>query len=156
MRNSMLFLLILVLSATVFAADFSGTWILNREKSELGEGRGGRMAAAQMVVVQAENTLKIERTVTGRDGEERVMTEEMTLDGKETKTSGERGETINTAKMETDVLTINTVRKFERNGETFEMTSEQKWTMEGDMLVVNSKTESSRGTRELKLVYDKK
>jgi hypothetical protein len=155
MKNKLIALLVLMFSFSLLAADFGGTWVLNQDKSELGEGRGRRMAAAKMVVTQGENSLTIERTLTGRNGEERVRTEEMTLDGKDVKTSNERGETISSAKMDGGVLTIQTVRKFERNGETFETTSEQKWQMDGEMLVVNSTSESPRGTRELKLVYNK-
>ncbi len=48
--------------------DFTGEWALNEEKSDLGEGRG--FAAFKIVVKQEGNTLTIERTRTGRNGEE--------------------------------------------------------------------------------------
>lgn len=156
MKNKMIVVMIFLLSVGVVAADFSGTWVLNREKSELGEGRGARMAATKLVVEQKENTLAIESTRTGRDDEERVTKEEMTLDGKETKSSTEWADAVSTAKINGEVLIIAMTRTFERNGETFEMKSEQKWALDNDgkILVIDLKSESPRGERVMKLVYD--
>jgi len=156
MKNTIVLVVVLMLSTALFGADFSGTWMLNKEKSELGEGRGSRMAALKMVVTQSEENIKIETTLQGRDGQERVRTRELTLDGKEVTTSNERGETVSSAKVDGETLLLTTLRKMERNGETFEMTSNQKWTLTAEnVLTVNIKSESPRGERELKLVYDK-
>ena len=51
--------------------DFTGEWALNESKSDLGEGRG--FAAFKIVVNQEGNTLTIERTRAGRDGEDRNL-----------------------------------------------------------------------------------
>ena len=59
MKNILVFCLSVLLVSAVMAADFSGTWTLNQEKSEMGEGGRGRMAALKMVVEQKENTIKI-------------------------------------------------------------------------------------------------
>jgi hypothetical protein len=157
MRNVVFFLMLVALSSALVAADFSGTWVLNEQKSELGEGRSGRMAAAKMVVTQTKETISIETTRAGRDGQERVQTQELTLDGKEKVTKNDRGETASVAKIEGDVLAMTTVRKMERNGETFESTTNQKWELKSETeLLVAVKSSSSRGDRELTLVYDKK
>lgn len=157
MRNSTFFLLLMLLSVAVVAADFSGTWVLNREKSELGDGPGGRMAAKKMVVEQKENSLKIESTREGRDGSDRTRIQEMTLDGKENKETTEFGESATTAQIVEDVLTIASTRTFERDGQTNSMQVEQKWSLqeEGKQLVVNMKSNSPWGESELKLIYDK-
>ena len=157
MKSLVIFFAIVLLCGAVVAADFSGTWTLNRDKSELGDGPGGRMAAKKMVVEQKDNALKIESTREGRDGSDRTMTNEMTLDGKETKSSSNFGEAVTTAKIAEDVLTINTTRTFERDGQTNEMKSEQKWSLQedGKQLVVNLKSDSPWGENEMKLVYDK-
>jgi len=155
MKLNMFLLTILLVSALVFAADFSGTWVLNSDKSELGEG-GGRMAATKLVVTQGENSLKIESTRTGRDGEERTNTEEVTLDGKEIKKSTDRGDTISSAKLDGDALKLWQTRTMSRDGETMEIKSEQTWKLVDGALVVDSKSESPRGERVVKLVYDKK
>jgi hypothetical protein len=157
MKSTLVFLLVILLATVTIAADFSGSWALNKDKSELGEGRRGRMAATKLVVAQKENSLLIESTRTGRNGEERIMKDEMTLDGKETKSSTDWAETVSTAKMDKDVLLIFTSRTFERNGESFEMKSEQKWMLDdgGKSLIIDLKTNSSRGERVMKLVYAK-
>jgi hypothetical protein len=156
MSHKILVFAVLLLS-TAFAADFSGSWTLNREKSELGEGPGARMAATKMVVEQKENALKIESTRQGRDGGERTRTTEMTLDGAETKSSTNFGESVTTATIEDDVLTIHTTRTFERDGQVNEMKVEQKWTLteEGKVLIVEQKSNSPWGENEVKLSYDK-
>lgn len=146
-----------VMASSLMAADFSGTWVLNSDKSELGEGGRGRMAASKMVVTQTDKDIKIESTSQGRNGEERVRTQELTLDGTEQKTSNERGETVSSAKLENEKLLVTTMRKMERNGQTFEFTTNQTWELKSEMeLVVAAKTSSSRGDREMKLVYEKK
>ncbi len=157
MKTKWMLLFVVLLCATVFAVDFSGTWVLNNDKSEFGEGRGGRMAAKKLVVEQNDNALKIESTREGRNGEDRTRTEELTLDGKETKDSTNWGESVSTAKIADDVLTINTKRTFERNGQSNEMTTEQTWSLQedGKQLLVHSKSNSPWGENDVKLVYDK-
>ena len=157
MRSTMILLAIVLLSASVIAADFSGAWTLNKDKSELGEGGRGRMAATKLVVDQIENSLAIESTRMGRNGEERTMKEEMTLDGKEAEQTTNFGKAVSKAGVDGDILTISTTRTFERNGETFEMKSEQKWQLAeaGKVLKIDLKSSSPRGEREMKLVYDK-
>jgi hypothetical protein len=156
MRN-LIFLFVLMLSIALVAADFSGTWVLNRDKSELGDGPGSRMAAKKMVVEQKENSLKIESTREGRDGSDRTMTREMTLDGKETKDSSRWGESVTTASLKDDVLTINTTRTFERDGQTNSMDAEQKWALQDDgkTLTIDLKSDSPWGESTMKMVYDK-
>ena len=157
MRTKLSLFAVLVLSVALFAADFSGTWMLNKEKSELGEGGGSRMASLKLVVTQSDKTIKIESTSEGRDGQERVRTQDLTLDGKQVTTSNDRGETVSSAKMDGETLMITTLRKMERNGESFEFTTDQKWQLTSDkVLTMEVKSESPRGERQLKLVYDKK
>lgn len=157
MRNKLVVVLVLMCSFALWAADFSGTWALNRDKSELGDGPGSRMAAKKMIVEQKENSLKIESTREGRDGSDRTMTREMSLDGKATKDSSRWGESVTTASIADDVLTIKTTRTFERDGQTNSMDSEQKWTLQddGQTLVVDFKSDSPWGERSMKMMYDK-
>ena len=78
------FLCMLILPTEAYAAeepDFSGKWVLNESKSELGEGRF--FSAPKMTVAMEANAMTIERTRIGRDGQERIMSETLTLDGKE-------------------------------------------------------------------------
>lgn len=155
MKSLMVFVLVVFMATLVFAVDFSGTWVLNTEKSELGDGPGARMAVKKMVVEQKQNAIKIESTREGRDGSDRTNTQDMTLDGKDCKQESQWGEAVSNATLSDDVLVIKTKRTFERDGQTNEMLFEQKWSMDDKALVVNAKSNSPWGENEMKLVYDK-
>lgn len=156
---------VLALGTSLLAADvdFSGTWELNRDKSELPEmgerGPAARgFAALKMVITQKENKLTVERTIAGRNGEERTMTIVYDLSGKTTKEEGRRGNTEHTAKMAEQVLNIKSVRAFERDGQEFEMITSSTWTLvdDGKGLVIDSVTETPNGERKIKTYYTKK
>jgi len=138
--------------------DFSGEWTLNEDKSNLDEGRA--FAALKIAVKQDGNTIIIERTRTGRDGEERTSSETLTLDGKENLNEGERGSSTSVLTWSDDgiTLTIKSKREFNRQGETFEINSTEVWTLAGDgkILSIQSDISSSRGERSATLVYEKK
>jgi hypothetical protein len=147
----------LVLSASMlFAVDFSGTWTLNKDKSEMGEGRG-RFNSTKLDVKQNDKEITIERTGQGRNGEY-TRTATITLDGKENELEGFRGSTRNvTANWSDDKksLEIASLMKMERNGEQLEITSKEVWKMDGDNLVLDLEMNSPRGERKSKLVYNK-
>jgi hypothetical protein len=152
---------LLLIPAASFAGettDFTGEWALNEDKSDLGEGRA--FAAFKIAVTQEGNTITIERTRTGRDGEERTNSETLTLDGKENINEGERGSSTSVLTWSEDgnSLTIKSKREFNRQGETFEMNSTEVWTLgeDGKVLKIQSDISSSRGERSVTLVYEKK
>jgi hypothetical protein len=152
---------LLLIPTTSFAGektDFTGEWTLNEDKSDLGEGRA--FAAFKLAVKQEGNTIIIERTSAGRDGEERTTSETLTLDGKENINEGERGSSTSVLKWSDDgtTLTIKSKREFNRQGETFEMNSTEIWTLaeDGKTLKIQSDMSSSRGERSATLVYEKK
>jgi hypothetical protein len=137
--------------------DFSGTWKLDENKSDFGEGR--HFAAHQLVVTQQDNSLKVERSSTGRDGREFKFTSDYTLDGQQHDLDmGNR-----TAKVKADWqndgknVQIDTNMKFERNGETNEFHTLENWTLSGDgkTLTIDLKTNSRRGESHQKLIYTK-
>lgn len=145
-------------SAVAKKVDFSGQWTLNEIESKMAEG--GFRSASALVVKQDGNTLMIERTRTGRNGEERTTTETVTLDGKETVNKGESRSTTSSATWSGDgnSLTIKSKTEFERQGETIEMTRTEIWTLDkgGKTLTIESSSSSSRGDRSATLVYNKK
>jgi len=151
---------LLMISAQSFAAakpDFSGKWTLNESKSNMGEG--SFMSAAKLSISQTGNTLTIDRTRTGRDGEERTTSETLTMDGKENINEGENRTTSTTVTWSDDgtSLIIKSKREFTRQGETFEMNSTETWTLAegGKILSIKSESSSQRGDRTATLVYDK-
>jgi hypothetical protein len=153
-----LFLLYPVNAQAGEKVDFSGEWVLNESKSNLGEGRF--FSSTKMTVKQEESTIMIERTSTGRDGEQRTRSETLTMDGKENVNKSENRSSTTTVSWSDDgiSMTLNSNREFSRQGETFEMKSEETWTLSGDgnTLTIQSTTSSPRGERSVTLVYDKK
>jgi hypothetical protein len=152
---------LLLIPAASFAGektDFTGEWTLNEDKSDLGEG--GAFAAFKIAVKQEGNTITIERTRTGRDGEERTNSETLTLDGKENINESERGSSSSVLTLSDDgtALTIKSKREFNRQGETFEMNSTEVWMLakDGKILNIQSAISSPRGERSLSMVYEKK
>ena len=151
--------LIVMIPLCSFAANpnFSGQWTLNESKSEMGEGRF--FSSAKMKVTQEGNTLTIERTRTGRDGEERTTSETLTMDGKDNVVSGDNRNSVTTVTWSGDgsTLTIKSKREFNRQGETFEMNTTETWTLSGDgkTLTIKSDSSSGMGDRSATLVYDK-
>ncbi|HKK43336.1 MAG TPA: hypothetical protein VJ963_13060 [Bacteroidales bacterium] len=141
--------------------NFSGKWAMNSDKSKLPEGQGGgmRMGGGDMVVTQAGNMLTVERTRTGRNGQEMTTTTKYTLDGKETVNTTQRGERKSVAKWSADgkSLTITTDMSFNMNGQTREMKSTEVWTLENpSTLSVKSTRNGRNGDINMTIVYDKK
>jgi hypothetical protein len=161
LRGMIMLCLFLIIPALSFAAgntDFTGEWTLNNEKSELGEGRF--FSPLRMTVKQEEVAITIDRTTTGRDGEERTISQTLTMDGKENKMESERRNSITFVTWSEDgsALTIKADSEFSRQGEVMKIKSEEIWTLEGDgkILKIQSSMSSPRGDRAVTLVYDKK
>ncbi len=151
---------LLLIPATSLAGeetDFTGDWTLNESKSDLGEGR--MFSTSKMTVNQEGNTIIIERTRSGRDGQERTMSETLTTDGKENTSKSENRSSTSTAEWSDDgtTLTIKSNMEFNRQGETFQIKRSEIWTLaeEGKILKIQSESSSSRGERSVTLVYDK-
>ena len=141
-------------------ANFSGTWVLNAEKSNMGQqGQGGgRMGGGNFTAKQEGNTLSVERTMTNRDGQTQTMSSKYTLDGKESvNTMGGRGESKSTASWSADgkSLTIKTTRDF--NGNSF--TTTEVWSLTSPSSLTITRTSPGRdggAERKSTAVYDKK
>jgi len=148
--------------------DFSGTWAMNAEKSNLGApggggpggpggggGGGGRGGGGNFVATQDASTLSVERT-RNRNGEETKTTTKYTLDGKETVNTTGMGESKSTAKWSADgkTLTIVTSRSFNGN----DMTTTEVWTLTDAKTLTIASTRPGMDGAEMKttMVYDKK
>ena len=152
----------LLLSAVSFAqnaANFTGSWVFNESKSNLGEG-GFRMMSQKLTITQNDKSFTLERSFTGQDGTERKTTETYTLDGKESVNP-----VFNTSKKSTAIwaadkksLTVSSVMVFEMNGEKNEIKTVEVYKLaDADKtLSINSQSTSSMGERKTTLVYDKK
>ena len=150
-----------IIPALSFAAgntDFTGEWALNNEKSELGEGRF--FSPLRMTVKQESETITIDRTTTGRNGDERTRSQTLTMEGKENKMETERRSSISVVTWSEDgsALTIKADSEFSRQGEVMKrQTGENRGLEEdGKILKIQSSMSTPRGDRAVTLVYDKK
>jgi len=140
-------------------ADFTGNWAFNESKSQMGEGRF-RAPASKLVVAQNETTLTIERTSKGMDGEENVLKEKYTLDGKECENTGFMNmvkKSKVTWSADNKALTISSTSIFERDGNSMEIKTIEVLTVseDGKTLNIASTSISQRGERKQALVYEK-
>ena len=155
--------------------NFSGTWTLNADKSEMGgpggppqgqqpqgqQPQGGRMGGfgGDFTAKQEANLLTVERTISRPDSETFTITSKYTLDGKESVNSTGRGESKSTATWLADgkTLKIATSRTFDMGGESRTMNSTEEWTLtDAKTLSIKTTMTTPGGERTTKMVYDKK
>ncbi len=170
MRRKTVWLAAIMLAVTsaVFAQnkpDFSGTWTLDRDKSEMpqmggggrpgggGGGMGGMMADMTVTIKQTADTLTLEQKM----GDMGSRTTTYKLDGSESVNPGMRGgEAKSTSKWDGDKLVTEGTQTF--NGPNGEMTMKSKEVRslqpDGTMLVEVTR-ETPRGTNTSKLVFKK-
>lgn len=137
--------------------NFSGNWVLNEEKSNLGDNQ--RMGGGNFIASQEANLLNVERTRTNRDGETVTTTMKYTLDGKESINTSTRGDSKSVASWSADgkTLNISTARTFEMNGETINMKTVEVWTLTNPTTItIQSTATTPNGERKMTMVYDKK
>jgi hypothetical protein len=159
--------LVLILSILIFTGttamaqkvNLSGNWDFNESKSQQGEGRF-RMAATKLTITQDETFLNIEKQVKGRDGQDMVMKDKYTLDGKVSENTG----FMNSVKKSTvtwsadnKTLTITSTTVMERDGNTTEIKQVENYKVsdDGNTLTIDSTSTSPRGERKQTLVYEK-
>lgn len=151
-------------------ANFSGTWAMNAEKSNLGQapqGGGGQATGQRMgggfgmnnfTARQEANLLTVESSRTNQNGETTTTTSKYTLDGKESINQTGRGDSKSTATWSADgkTLTIKTSRTFDMQGETRTTTTTQEWSLVGPNLQIKTTSATQQGERITTVVYDKK
>jgi hypothetical protein len=144
------------------ATDFSGTWALDKAKSE---GLQGRMADLDQtwVVTQDAKTFTVEASITGGDQPRPPQTRTYNLDGSETTmdvTGRMPGKATMKAKWQGDgkILELSQVTKANVQGNDVTITSTEHWELAdgGKTLKVHRIQESPRGTQESKLTFTKK
>ena len=155
-------LVIGALAAGASPADFSGTWVLNKAKSE---GLNERMASVDitMVVKQDAKQLTTETTYAGGQREMPPQKAVYNLDGSETTVEmGGRmpGKAMLKAKWmnEGKTLELNSVRQVNVQGNDATITSQEHWELAdgGKTLKAHRVSESPRGKQESTYVYTKK
>jgi hypothetical protein len=169
-----LFCALMIVVAAVSAqkgANFSGTWELDKAKSQLSQRQADSIKSATWIIAQDDRQIsseqKIERVEGGGGGGGRGRGFGMgggqltvKLDGSETTTESERGKSTSKAKWLNGgkTLEITSVTSGEFQGNAFTMTSTEHWELSGDgrTLTVHRKTETQRGPQESTWVLTKK
>ena len=160
---ALLTIMVLLIGACVVNAqegkvDFTGEWVLNTDKSDMGGGGRGRgRGATKMIVKQEDNKLEVESFRQNRDGEEVSTVSNYTLDGKECENEARGGTNLSVVEWSKDgkILTIESESTFSRGGEEMTFRSTAEWSLDKDTLKIQRAMSSPRGDRESTAVYEK-
>ncbi|MGH9932281.1 MAG: hypothetical protein ACREA9_24025 [Pyrinomonadaceae bacterium] len=157
-----LFCVLVVGSVSAAGTNFSGTWVLDKAKSEDLQGRMANVDQ-EWAVTQDAKTLTVDKSFSG--GEQPIPSQKSTynLDGSETSmemTGRMPGKAALKAKWQGDgkILELNSVLKANVQGNDVTITTTEHWELAdgGKTLKVHRVSETPRGTQESKLVLTKK
>jgi len=149
-RMLLIGLLVLGLAAVALAAvDLSGTWVINKDKSDVPMGRGGQPGTVPDVTLTIQQTGNNFAIATQRG--ERSSEAKYTLDGKESKNpAGRGGESVSKATVQGDTIVIETTMDMGRGP----MTSKAVYALsDGGKVLTITTTRNERTSKE---VFDKK
>lgn len=165
------FIIPLIINAQGEKPNFSGNWVFNASKSNMGTprsggsargggGRDGGSASVNFVAIQDANLLTVTTIITGQDGKPVSRELKYTLDFKPSvnATAGRSGgagtPSTSFAKWLDDGKTLKIVTKTEGNGAT---RTTEEWTLiNAKALSRTSTSVSGTGERRTVMVYDKK
>ena len=141
-------------------ADFSGTWVLNEEKSALGR-MGAAAAPARLDVVQLGDALTIRTTQIVEFADDRVTEEKLTLDGAESKSEFMNSPRVTAAhrSASSDQLVMESTVAFAWGPPGSKLTMKDTWTLleDGKVLSIQRSGLSFRGEPQiLTLVFDRR
>jgi hypothetical protein len=169
-RVAFLSLWVLVISTLAVAADLSGTWILDKSKSDpirMGGRRGGDPGAAPpadisitLEIKQTTGEVVIKRLVTGGGNERPPVEQKFTLDGKENKNPAGmgRGEFTAKAKWESGKLAVDGKQMMQTPNGDMEMILKDEYAVsdDGKILTYTSTRTGRQGEpRTTKQVFNK-
>lgn len=179
--------LLMISAATISAQEnFSGKWAFNESKSTIGQApaggqaqaqaqaqrqggqgqgqgqmrMGGMMRASEINITQQGNTLTVERTRQGRDGQPTVTTEKYDLTGKISENVMGNNTRKSTVSWSSDkkVMTISSTITMNFQGESRDVNSKEVWKLSeaGKVLLVESINVTPNGEMKNTFAYDKK
>jgi hypothetical protein len=136
--------------------NFSGLWVLNEEKSELGK-MGAAMAPARLEVAQNGGELSIKTTRVVEYADDQVTEEKLKLDGTESQSVFMNSPSVTTARMSpsADALVIDSVTTFTWGAPGAKATSTDTWTLldGGRSLSIHRHSVSQRGEQNTTMVF---
>ena len=137
---SILFLFILLPALTTFAqkADFSGEWIMNKEKTVLADNQ---LFLSAITIQHKSDSLLTNRTYTNGNGDEFPFDENLKLDGKECKiVIFEMPRTSKAAFSDTDgTITIESTTTFNGNNGQEDMIANEAWNLDNEGQILTLK-----------------
>ena len=140
-------------------ADFSGEWVLNEDKSTLGNSGAGNLAH-KLKIVQKENEITTQKYFIEEWQDDRVTEEKMQLNGEESKSELYGAPRITTAGLSAnrDTLNIKSKVTFNRGGQTSQMITTEAWSLQsrGKVLSITQSSISPQGERKITMIYDKR
>lgn len=138
-----------------YPVSFSGSWMLNEEKSDFG-AQGAGNSPYKMVCEQDDDLLSVKRFVIVEWGDDRITSEEIMLDGTEIVSEFFNSPRISIAKWDNDSKTIkiNSTAKMNRGGQISEMKSSEEWSLQNDgkTLVIKQVSPNFRGGGERTII----
>lgn len=156
MRLTRSIFVLLALAALAVAADkpnFSGTWEINKGKSDFGQLAPPMIPdkLTQTITQKGESEMRVESTTVGARGS--VSTDmKYKLDGSESTNKGQMGEMKSVAKWEGGHIVITTHREVQ--GMSINLT--ENWQVDGKMMIVNrTMTGTPMGDVVTKMVFEK-
>jgi mannan endo-1,4-beta-mannosidase len=140
-------------------ADFTGTWVLDEGRSDLGR-MGAGAAPSRLDVVQSSDALTVKTTRVLEYADDQVTEERYTLNGAESKSEFMGAPRVTTARLSPDrtSASIESVVTFNRGGTVSTLTIKDRWRLieGGAVLSIKRSVSSSRGNQELTLVFYKR
>jgi len=139
------------------AADFSGEWELNEDKSLL-ENTGIGYLPVSLKITQYENEIAVQKSYEEEYTDNRITFDHYTLDGKDNKSEMYNSPVITKVTWSLDTLVVDSKASFKRGDQIIDMSSNEKWFLQGNgnILVVIQSSNSFSGPIKLTLVFDKK
>lgn len=139
-------------------SNFSGTWVLNEQKSDLGE-YGRMMASNKLVILQKGKKMSMERFGTAPTGEEYSYIENYTLDGKECIIPlFEQSKKTATAVLSKDkkTLTMKALMELMLEGNEMKINTVEVCNLEdgGKSLIIKETASTDYGDMTITIVYD--
>jgi hypothetical protein len=138
--------------------DFSGRWSLNEDRCAP-DNAGIASLPARLRIRQARNRLEIQRTVVLEYADDRVTEETLPLDGTEVRSEFRDSPRFTKARWsgKGDTLIVDSRVVFEREGQASEMKTREFWTLgeRGGILSIRQVSDSSRGRRDITMVFEK-
>jgi mannan endo-1,4-beta-mannosidase len=140
-------------------ADFTGSWVLDEDKSEFGR-MGAGSAPARMDVVQSANQLAIKTTRIVEYADDQVTDQTLSLDGAESKSEFMNSPMATTAHLsETrDAVLIESTVSVAWTKPASTMTIKETWTLldGGKRLLIKRSFTSARGDQKMTFVFDRR